>query len=101
MSEGIEPGYWVGLALSEAVSGSRYWVGQVQHVDERGVRVTLVDWLTGTASGWDFYAPWSNILGVHIATPDHDISGFAESAGQFQSRHDDNAADKTPPKPAT
>ncbi|WP_329054082.1 hypothetical protein OG738_13565 [Amycolatopsis sp. NBC_01488] len=87
--KGLAPGYWVGIALREPVSGSRYWVGEVQELDDHGLRLTLIDWIVGTATGWDFYVPWDNVLGAHVATPEHDLRQFGEEAGQFQTRHNE------------
>ncbi|GAA1984304.1 hypothetical protein [Amycolatopsis minnesotensis] len=90
--KGLAAGYWVGLALREPVSGLRYWVGQVQYVDEHGVRLTLIDWLVGTATGWDFYVPWDNVLGAHVGTPEHDLSRFAEEVGKLQDLHTETSS---------
>jgi hypothetical protein len=53
----LVPGFWVALTLRPDAATGRAFVGQVQVVDAHGVRITLVDWLVGDASGWDLYVP--------------------------------------------
>jgi hypothetical protein len=79
----LQPGMWVALALKEGAAPARGYVGQVQSVDERGVRITRVDWISGTASDWDFFAPWDQITSALIATPEHNIAAFGESADSY------------------
>lgn len=80
----LEPGYVVALVLKESVAPLRCYVGQVQAVDEHGVRLTLVDWLIGEFLQWDFFAPWESITAAMVATPQHDVQHFGEEAGVFQ-----------------
>ena len=82
----IEKGHWVAIALRRGVSGSYCYVGQVQDVDDRGIHITLIDWLIGTPQGWDFWASWDNIDGIEFATPQHDVDSFGKYAGDFQTR---------------
>jgi len=84
-SQALGVGHWVALTLPEGVAPLRSYVGQVQATDEYGVRITLVQWLTGTATGYDLFVPWEHIQSALVATPEHDIEGFAESAGRWQS----------------
>lgn len=87
MSEGsgtIEVGYWVALSLRPGTAPLRCYVGEVQAVDERGIRLTLLDWLIGKAVGNDFFAPWDSITSMLVCTPQHDLEGFVESARKWQ-----------------
>src|SRR5260221_10271229 len=78
------PGYWVAVCLHPGAAPIRVYVGQIQAVDERGVRLTLIDWLVGQACGDDFFAPWSSIASSLMATPEHDLGLFLKAAGKFQ-----------------
>lgn len=85
---GLAPGYWVALVLVEGAAPLRCYVGQVQAIDERGVRLTLVDWVVGIPAGWDFFAPWPSILSALVATPQHDVKRFGERAAKWQEQMD-------------
>jgi hypothetical protein len=80
------PGFRVALALKEGSAPLRCYVGEVQVVDEHGVRLTLVDSLTGMFNSWDFFVPWSSITAALVATPDHDIEKFGKAAEDFRKR---------------
>ncbi len=86
----LRAGDFVALALREPVGGSSCYVGTVQEVGERGVRITCVDWLTGSSTGWDIFAAWDNILGAQVGTAAHKEAlrdqGLDEF-GAFQTRH--------------
>ncbi len=84
----LKPGDWVALALKEPVANLRCYVGEVQALDERGCTITLIDWLIGSATGYDFWSPWANVLGALVATRAHDLSRYGDSAAAFQGRHD-------------
>ena len=83
----LQVGYVVALALQEPCADNRCFVGKIEAVDDRGVRLILVDWITGTMAGNDFFAPWDNIVGALVATPAHDTKLFGQSATGFQERH--------------
>jgi hypothetical protein len=80
----VQTGHVVALALTRPVGGMSCWVGEVQEVDDRGVRITLVDWLIGSACGYDLFAPWPMIAAALVATEDHDQPGFGDDAAAFQ-----------------
>jgi len=82
----LVPGYAVALVLKEGTAPHRCYVGEVQAVDEHGVRITLIDWIAGQFTGWNFLAPWESITSAMIATPDRDIQSFAVEAAEFQKR---------------
>ena len=54
-------------------------VGKIEAIDYRGVRITHVDWLIGSFSGFDRFIPWGQIADIYIATPDHDVGLFVGS----------------------
>ncbi len=80
----LEVGYWVALSLRAGAAPLSCYVGQIEATDERGVRITLVDWIMGTASGYDLFVPWSEITAALVATPEQDEKGFAERASKWQ-----------------
>jgi hypothetical protein len=84
--QSLKPGYVVALVLKEGIAPMRCYVGEVQNVDDRGIRLTLVGWIIGAFLSWDFFAPWESITAALVATPNHDIKSFGEEAGEFQLR---------------
>jgi hypothetical protein len=84
--KGLVPGYAVALVLKAGTAPHRCYVGRVQAVDQQGVRITLIDWLEGQFTGWDFLAPWESITSAMIATPDQDIQSFVVEAAEFQKK---------------
>ena len=84
------PGYWVTLVLNSPVDRLTVYVGQVQAVDDHGLRITLIDWLIGYAASWDFFVPWSMIRASFIATPEHDVASFGEYGSHVQRRAKDD-----------
>ncbi len=80
----LEAGWWVALTLRPGAAPLRCYVGEVQAVDDRGVRITLVDWVTGRAVGNDLFAPWAEISAALVCTPDHDRGLFGEDARRWQ-----------------
>lgn len=82
----LRSGYWVALTLKPDAAPLRSYVGKIEEVDDKGVRITLIDWIVGMATNWDFFAPWDSITSALVATPDHDVKGFAEAAGKWQTQ---------------
>jgi hypothetical protein len=98
----LEPGYLVALTLQGDAAPLRAYVGEVQAVDERGVRLTLVDWLVGSFCSWDLFAPWDQITSALIATPEHDVARFEQPASRWQSemgRRDEEPAPRERSRP--
>jgi hypothetical protein len=83
---GLEPGFWVAPSLAPGAAPLRSYVGQIEAVDERGVRVTLIDWLVGAATDWDLFVPWASITSALVATQAHAMDRFGDAAGQWQTR---------------
>ncbi len=81
----FKPGYWVAVTLKEKVAPTDCYVGEIQAVDEHGIRITLVDWLIGAASGSDLYIAWEQIAVALVATEDHSLEYFVTMAGDWQS----------------
>jgi hypothetical protein len=94
-SAALQVGYVVALALREPCANNRCFVGQVEAVDDLGVRLTLVDWITGMMAGNDFFAPWDNIVGALVATPAHNKELFGRTAASFQTRHNQQPGAET------
>lgn len=89
----LSPGYAVGIALREPIAKLNYFVGEVQAVDDIGIRITHVDWLVGLFSGFDCWFPWANVLGItEIATPAHSMYDWHHSASKAQGLHNDKPA---------
>lgn len=80
----LRPGDWVALTLKADAAPLRVYVGEVQAVADPGVRITLIDWLVGTACAWDFFAPWESICSALVATPEHDVGRFGAAGADWQ-----------------
>ena len=79
-SQTLEPGFVVEIWTSnhDRERDGNGFVGEVQAVDNRGVRLTLIDWFVGSFSGWDVFVPWLEIKEAWIATPEHDKGLFLD-----------------------
>jgi len=82
----LKPGWHAAVTLKPGTAPLRCYVGQIQSVDEKGVRLTLVDWMLGAASSWDLFVPHHNIESMLIATEDHDLKQFGDAAGKWQTK---------------
>jgi hypothetical protein len=69
----LEVGRVVALALKADGSPVRVYVGEVQAVDENGVRLSLVD-------SWDMFVAWAQIAWALIATPKQGVGLDDEEA---------------------
>jgi hypothetical protein len=87
----LESGWVVCVALTRPIGANVCYVGEVQAVNERGIRITAIDWIIGSFTGADFYFPWDNIDGLEIFTRDHDLSGV--DLGAIQTRWNDARKD--------
>ena len=65
------PGWGVSIILRQPVNDLVCYVGEVQAVDERGIRITGMDWFVGECVGMDWWFPWSDIAAMEIATDAH------------------------------
>lgn len=83
-NEALKPGWWVALTLYRDTAPLRSYVG-IRQVDDPGVRITMIDWLDGTASDYDLFIPWPSIASATVATDEQDLTQFEERAGQWHS----------------
>lgn len=65
----------VAVVLRPGAAPSRCYVGEVQAVDDLGLRITCMDWFIGQFSGFDVFAPWSQITATKVATEQHSLEG--------------------------
>lgn len=88
MAKGERPllriGWWAAVTVKEGVFPLRRYVGQVEAIGELGLRLTLVDWVMGTAASYDLFVPWTSLEGAYVATDEHDIKAFGDYAGPWQ-----------------
>jgi hypothetical protein len=85
----LQPGWFAAVTVTAGVFPARCYVGQIEAVDERGIRLTLIDWIIGTPSGYDLFVSWPHIEGAYVATDQHDLGLFiGEKAGKWQSQVD-------------
>lgn len=68
-TSGLAPGFWVALCLHPGTAPRRSYAGKVEAIDERGVRVALLDLVTRAPSGTHFFAPWASIASSLVAPP--------------------------------
>jgi hypothetical protein len=80
----LKPGWWVALTLKAGTAPQRSYVGQIQAIDARGLRLTMVDWLTGDPVSWDLFVSHENLESALVATDKHDLRAFGDPAGQWQ-----------------
>ena len=93
MSTTIAVGHDVAMTLKPGAAPLRCYVGRVQAVDDRGVRVTLMDWIVGGYVKEDLFVPWEQMTSVLVATDEHDRSLFAEAAAEWQTQMGDRKKD--------
>jgi hypothetical protein len=67
----IEAGWGVAIILRQPINGLACYVGEVQATDERGLRVTLIDWISGTFTGMDWCFGWADIAAMEVCTDQH------------------------------
>ena len=85
----IQKGYWMALTLTRGSAPLRSYVGQVQAIDDHGIRLTLIDWPTGIAAGNDLFVSWKNLQVSLVATQEHSIEVFIKSAEKWQGEMND------------
>jgi hypothetical protein len=90
----LKVGWWAALNLKPDVAPRRCYVGQIQAISDDGIRITLVDRISGLADGHDLYIPHRNIESALVCTEEHDFEGFGDDAGKWQTNMDEK--DKTP-----
>lgn len=80
----LEPGQWVLAFLEEETAPWPAVLGEIQATGDVGFRLTLVNWQTKEADGFDFFVPWSCLLTCLVATPQHNVDVFRELAFEMQ-----------------
>lgn len=80
----LKPGWWVAVVLKPGAAPLRCYVGQIQTIDGQGMRLTLVDWISGMPSGWDFFVPHASLESALVCTDKHDMKQFGDAAGKWQ-----------------
>lgn len=82
----LEVGWAIAVVMERPIGTGYCHVGEVQAIDERGFRITLMDWVVGQFIHDDFYIPWSNVRGMSICTDDHDFGLWSKDIGDYQKR---------------
>lgn len=80
----LEVGYVVALSLVEGAAPLRSYVGQIEAIDDRGIRLTLIDWIAGRPDSWDLFVPWESITAALVATESHAVNEFGDPAADWQ-----------------
>jgi hypothetical protein len=80
MTAALEQGWGVAIILKQPVNESACYVGEVQAVDDLGIRITAMDWLVEEPVGMDWWFPWSAIAAIEVSTDKH--SGWDPASTQ-------------------
>lgn len=80
----LQVGWWAAISLKGELAPLRCYVGQIESVDDRGIRITLLDWLIEAALSWDLFVPWECVGPCLIATEEHDSETFGEAAAKWR-----------------
>ena len=84
MDELLKVGDWVAITLPKDTAPLRCYVGQIDAMGDRGVRLTLIDWMTGDAQGFDLFVRWENIESALVCTDEHNETLFGDAASKWQ-----------------
>ncbi|MGH7781070.1 MAG: hypothetical protein ACREQR_14730 [Candidatus Binataceae bacterium] len=80
----LRVGWWVAVTLKAGAAPLRCYAGEIQAIDDRGLRLTLIDWFSGMAASWDLFIPHSSLESALVCTDQHDSRSFGEAAGNWQ-----------------
>ena len=81
----IYKGNVVAVTLKRDAAPMRCYVGEVQAVDNLGLRITMLDWIVGRFTGFDVFMPWSQVTSIKVATEEHSLEKDGiDSFGQWQ-----------------
>lgn len=72
------------MTLHRDAAPLRCYSGQVREVDERGVRIAMIDWQNGTASDVQLFVPWASIASAMVVTESDGLEQFEKRAGDWQ-----------------
>lgn len=89
----LSVGDYVAATVRAGTAPLRNYVGRIEAVDDRGIRLTLMDWLVSSAIGNDLFVPWSSLETTLVDTSGGGRETFLASAKNYQSRM--NGADRT------
>lgn len=92
----LKEGWFVAVVVKPGTAPRRCYVGEVQATDARGFRITTMDWVTGRAASWDLFVPHKNVDSILIATEDHDLEGFLETARRWPEAYERKSAESGP-----
>lgn len=80
----LKIGWWAAVTLKPGTAPLRCYVGKIEALDDRGLRLATVDWITGDATNWDLFVPHNNIESALVATDQHHLAAFREPAARWQ-----------------
>ena len=95
----LKPGWWVAVILKPGAAPRRCYGGEIQAIDAQGLRLTLIDWVVETATGWDFFVPHTSLESAFVATDQHDLREFGEAVGKWQEAMDPGREKSQEPQP--
>lgn len=67
----LEAGWGVAIILRRPINGNACYVGEVQACDDRGIRISAMDWLIGMCVDMDWWFPWTDIAAMEVSTDQH------------------------------
>jgi hypothetical protein len=88
----LRPGWFVAVVLKLGTAPRRCYAGQIQAVDDQGLRLTLVDWVVGSATSWDLFIPRASLESALVAASEHDLRQFGPMVGKWQAAMDPEQA---------
>jgi hypothetical protein len=91
----IEVGFVVLVVTKPGTAPRICYCGEVQELDSLGMRITSVNWLSGTFTCFDLFFRWESITSVLVATSAHDKSEFGKLAAMWQEKMEDKQKKKT------
>jgi hypothetical protein len=82
----LKVGDQVALVLKEERAPQRCYFGVITEMDDRGLRLNLLDCHVGSPLKCSFFAPWDSIASALIAAPEQSRESFELNAAEFQLR---------------
>ena len=83
-TKSLEVGHVVALSIHRDSAPGACYVGQIEAMDEHGIRLTLLDALLGTFQGFDLWVSWKSMLAALVCTPQHSMHEFPRVSDQWQ-----------------
>ncbi len=76
----IKPGYYVAISLEPGTAPSSCYIGEVQAVDEYGIRINQVHWDDDldvvVRHTEDFFVPWIGVTSMLVCTEEQPTRRF-------------------------